>query len=415
VGEQLSGGEHDAQRRRIVRSLSSAVALGATGYIGTSTVSTLAGEALAGSPAWAGAPFAVAILGTAASVGLLSWVGSRPGRRPALTLGYASGAVAAVVAVLALAVGSLPLLLVAMLSLGAANASSQLSRYVGGDLYAGPERARAIGLVVWGATAGAVVGPNLVGPSGAAAEGAGLSPLAGAYVIAAICFALAAVVTHARLRPDPGEPAAGGSAATGVGSDAAVRGEPDGDHTVATALLVLVAGQVAMVMVMTMTPLHLRDHGHALSVVGLVLSAHTLGMFALSPISGRLAARFGPLPVVLAGFGLMAVAALLAALAPPNATGVLLVALFLLGFGWSLGFVAGSALLAGRLDAGSRARTQGGVDIAVWTSSALASFLAGPLVGLIGFAGLALLTASLIAIPVVLVVLVARRPALDPI
>ena len=87
---------------------------------------------------------------------------------------------------------------------------------------------------------------------------------------------------------------------------------------VLVALVTMVAGQVVMVLIMTMTPLHLSDHGHGLGTVGLVLSAHTFGMFALSPITGRLTDRFGSPRVIAAGLGTLAVAAVLAALAPPT-------------------------------------------------------------------------------------------------
>ena len=102
---------------------------------------------------------------------------------------------------------------------------------------------------------------------------------------------------------------------------------------------------------MTMTPLHMTDHGHDLSAVGIVLSAHIAGMYAFAPISGRLTDRFGSPPVIYGGMAILAVAAVLAAVAPAEDDRVLLVALFLLGFGWNLGYVAGSALLTeGRRD-----------------------------------------------------------------
>ena len=58
-----------------------------------------------------------------------------------------------------------------------------------------------------------------------------------------------------------------------------------------------------MVLIMTMTPLHMTEHGHGLGAVGLVISGHTFGMFGLSPISGRLTDRFGSVPVIFAGLG----------------------------------------------------------------------------------------------------------------
>ena len=145
-----------------------------------------------------------------------------------------------------------------------------------------------------------------------------------------------------------------------------------------------------------------------------MLSAHTLGMFALAPVSGRLTDRFGSMSIILAGFGLLVVAALLAALAPADGVGLLFVALFLLGFGWNLSFVAGSSLLAGRLPLADRARVQGAVDGIIWTSSAASSVAAGPLLAVLGYPALALIGAGLAVVPGLVVAARGRRPLPRP-
>ena len=161
----------------------------------------------------------------------------------------------------------------------------------------------------------------------------------------------------------------------------------------------MVAGQVVMVLIMTMTPLHLRDHGHGLETVGLVLSAHTFGMFALSPITGRLTDRFGSPRVIAAGLGTLAVAAVLAALSPPDGGALLTLALFLLGFGWNLGFVAGSALLTRGLALAERTRVQGVADGAIWSTAALASLSSGVIVAFASYTVLGLLAVALLVAP----------------
>lgn len=177
-------------------------------------------------------------------------------------------------------------------------------------------------------------------------------------------------------------------------------------------LVALVAGQVVMITIMTMTPVHLTEAGHGLGVIGLVLSGHTLGMFAFSPISGRLADRAGPLPIILAGFSLLAVASLLAASAPVEGGIVLVGALFLLGLGWNLNFVAGSALLTRGVPSGVRIRAQGATDALIWTSGAAASALAGVVLELTDYGVLSLAGAALVVIPVVLILI--DRDALVP-
>jgi len=154
-----------------------------------------------------------------------------------------------------------------------------------------------------------------------------------------------------------------------------------------------------MVLIMTMTPLHLSDHGHGLGTVGLVLSAHTFGMFALSPITGRLTDRFGSPRVIAAGLGTLAAAAVLAALAPPDGGALLTIALFLLGYGWNLGFVAGSALLTRGLALAERTRVQGVADGLIWSTAALASLSSGVIVAYASYTVLGLLAVALLVAP----------------
>lgn len=129
-----------------------------------------------------------------------------------------------------------------------------------------------------------------------------------------------------------------------------------------------------------------------METVGLVISAHTLGMFAFSPLSGRLTDRFGANAMILAGFSVLATAGVLAAVIPDSGVG-LAIPMFLLGVGWNLGFVAGSSLLASEAPLGDRARLQGASDAAVWATAALASFSAGYVVATASFAFLAVIGA----------------------
>jgi MFS family permease len=153
-------------------------------------------------------------------------------------------------------------------------------------------------------------------------------------------------------------------------------------------------------------------HGHDIGAVGLVLSGHTFGMYALSPITGRLTDRLGTGPVIAGGLGLLGLGALLAAVAPPEGGVLLFVALFILGYGWNLGFVAGSAHLAQGLAPGQGTRLEGVTDALVWSSAAAASLSSGLIVATAGFVTLALLGAGVALLAAVLVS--ARRRALAP-
>ncbi|MEA2518191.1 MAG: hypothetical protein QOF49_271, partial [Chloroflexota bacterium] len=306
-------------RRRTHWSLVAGVALGSTGHIAAATVSTIAAQHIAGSTAWSGAPGATVVLGAALGAVLLSQLMVRSGRRIGLAAGYAVGVVGAFVATAAVVAMSLPLLLVGTLLIGFGNASNQLSRYVAADLFPAARRASALGLVVWGATVGAVIGPNLAAPAARFATTLGLPDLAGAYLVPVAFVGAATILTLASLRPDPYALADArhdqpGGERTTPASLTAVLSRPN----VPVAIVALVTVQIVMVLIMTMTPLHMTEHGHDLAAVGLVLSGHTLGMYALSPLSGRLTDRAGSIAVILAGMAITAVASVLAALAPAD-------------------------------------------------------------------------------------------------
>jgi MFS family permease len=388
------------------------VALGSTGHIAASTVSSIAAQHIAGSTTWTGVPGAAVVLGAAAGAVGLSQVMVRFGRRIGLAAGYAIGVAGAFVATLAVVSASLPLLLVGTVLIGFGNASNQLSRYVAADLQPADRRASAIGIVVFGSTVGAVIGPNLAAPAGKLATMLGLPELAGAYLVPVVFVGAATLLTLIALRPDPyaladassrhDDPAGDRSTSASL---AAVLRRPN----VPVAVVSLVTVQVVMVLIMTMTPLHMTAHGHDLGAVGIVISGHTLGMFGLSPLTGRLTDRLGTIPVILAGMVVSAIAAILAAIAPPDGGILLFVALFLLGYGWNLGYVAGSALLTQGLSLAERTRVQGLTDGLIWSSAAAASLGSGVVVAAASFATLGLLGAALVVVPTMLVI--ARRSA----
>jgi MFS family permease len=400
----------DQLRQRTVWSLVAGVALGSVGYIAALTVATIVAKDLAGSAAWSGTPGAGVVLGSALGSALLSRLMVARGRRAGLTTGYLIGVLGAFVATAAVVGRSLPLLLVGMTLIGFGNSSGQLSRYTAADLYPPARRASAIGIVVWSATVGAVVGPNLVGWAGDLGQRIGLPPLAGTYLLPVVFVGAAALIVFTMLRPDPyelahrsGEPLLTGADATSLES---ILRRPH----VPVAIAALIAGQAVMVLIMTMTPLHMTDHGHGLGDVGLVISGHTFGMFALSPVSGRLTDRFGSPAVVLLGLGVLCFGAALSAVAPAEGGPLLLVALFLLGYGWNLGFVAGSALLTHGLGLAERTRLQGLTDALIWGSAAAASLGSGVVVATAGFTALGIMGAALVVVPAWL--LIVRRSAL---
>jgi MFS family permease len=345
----------------------------------------------------AGVPAAAVVLGAAVGATVLGAVMGRWGRRPGLVGGYAVGVLGALVAIAGIAADSFPVLLAGCVAIGFGNSSNQLSRYAAADMFPSNRRASAIGIVVWAATVGAVIGPNLIGISGDIATSLGLPRLAGPYLVPMVLVSAAAIMSFVLLRPDPRDladhevPVGGHVPPANLG---AVLRRP----SVSLAVLALIAGQFVMVLIMTMTPLHMTDHGHDLTAVGIVISGHVFGMFALAPISGRLTDRFGPLPIIAVGQVVILLSAVMSAVAAPADELVLLIALFLLGWGWNLGFVAGSSLLTGAVSVLERPRVQGVSDALIWSTSAIASVGSGLMVGAWGFPTLGILGAIIVGL-----------------
>ena len=127
----------------------------------------------------------------------------RWGRRLGLLLGLAVGVLGGGVVFVSVLAASIPLLLLGSAFTGFANAAGNLGRYIAADMASPERRASAIGLVVWGTTVGAVIGPNLTAPAGAVAVALGLPELAGPYGLTVIFIGLAWAVAALLLRPEP--------------------------------------------------------------------------------------------------------------------------------------------------------------------------------------------------------------------
>ena len=385
-------------RTRIVLFVS--VAFGSTGHLAAATVASIVGQALLGSAALSGAPGATVVFGAAVGAIGLSSIMARRGRRTGLTVGYLASVAGAVVATAAVVLRSFPLLLLGTFAIGFGNASNNLSRYAAADLVGPSRRAVAIGFVVWGSTVGGIVGPSLVPIGEAIAPGLGLPDLAGPYLIPIVFVTIAALLTTLLLRPDPFALAHESTIHEPTGEPAVPVREILMRPAVLAAVAALIAGQATMVLIMTMTPLHLTAHNHSLGTVGVVISGHVFGMFALAPVSGWITQRLGHLPTILLGTVVLVVASLLAGLAPPDSDAMLFVALFLLGWGWNLGFVAGSAMLSSGVELAERARVQGVADAVIWTTSALASLGSGAVVAAAGFSTLGFIGVAIVLAPV---------------
>jgi MFS family permease len=407
----------DAVQRRVLAVLSLAQILGGVGVATSISVGALVGTRLSGSEGVGGLALTAMVLGAALAAVVLSRVATRSGRRPAVALGYGAGAIGGAGSAAAVALGSAPLLLAALVLLGAATAAGLSARFAATDLAEPGRRARALALVVWATTVGAVAGPNLAGPAQVFGVVLGLPPDAGPFALCAVSLGAAAGLVFAGLRPDPlrlarriaAGDAPGGSVVRPVhGRDvrAALRASPYARLGLAGVAL----GHLVMVGLMSMTPVHMDHGGASLQLIGLVISVHVAGMYALSPLFGWLADRLGRVPVLAGAAVLLLGAGVLCAVADPHATALLAAGLVVLGLGWSGCLIAGSTLLTESLPQVVRPRAQGLADVTMNVAGAAAGIAAGLTVAVSSFAVLGVVSA-LIVVPFLLVATALRTGA----
>jgi MFS family permease len=240
--------------------------------------------------------------------------------------------------------------------------------------------------VVWASTIGAAGGPFLMAPSQAWASAIGLPAVAGPFLLAlAAVFGALLSASYIRVGHPADQPESDRRE-----NAAATRRTP-----VVLAAGVMIVGHLVMVALMSAVPVHTHHLGEGLGLLGVMLSAHTLGMFALSPLTGWLIDRSGPRPVMLAGLALLLVSAVLT-----TQTGLVFTpALFLLGYAWNLCYLGGSAQLLGT-------SLESKVESSIWAISAVAA-LSSPWLYTLG--GYPLLTLISAVLAVSLLVLVIRR------
>ena len=399
-------------QRRTLRVLVASQVLGGVAVASGIAVGGLLAEDVGGSASVAGLAQTATVLGAALLAVPLARAADATGRRTALGTGYTLGLLGAVLAVAAALLGSLALLLVGMLLFGGGTASNLQARFAATDAAPAAGRGRALSVVVWATTVGAVAGPNLLGVSGGVARSVGVPSLAGPFLLSVVAFAAAAFAVAALLRPDPLR-AARAVVARGAGGPA----RPRLRQTVEVVarlpdarlgLVAVVTAHAVMVAVMVMTPVHLGHGGASLTVVGVVISAHVAGMYGASPVMGWTADRFGRVRTIGAGAAVLALALLLAAVADAEDPTLVGIALALLGLGWSACLVAGSTLLSESVPEDVRTSVQGTSDLAMGLGAALAGALAGPVLALAGYATLTAVSGVLL-VPVLLLALARRR------
>lgn len=410
-------------QRRVLRVLVLAQIFGGAGLAAGVSVGALLAKDLLGSTSSAGLPAALFTAGSAAAAVGVGRLSDRFGRRVGLASGFAVGAFGGAGVAAAAVTSNVPLLLVSLVVYGAGTATNLQCRYAGADLALESGRGRAVSRVLVATTVGAVAGPTLLQFTGNVAETAGLPRLSGPFLLASAAYAMAGTVLGALLRPDPlltarrlhraenvvTAPVADAPGAPAADHDSFVVQPPRRGPLVLAASGMIIA-QSVMVAVMTMTPVHLEDHHHGLGVVGTIIGLHIAAMYLPSPLTGRLVDAYSPAPVTTAGGSVLIAAAVVAA-AAGGSPAVLAVALVLLGLGWNLSLVGGTAMVTDLTTLDDRARTQGTVDLGVALAGATGGLASGAVLAATSFRVLGL-GAAAVATLVVITATAARNRSL---
>lgn len=366
---------------------------GGAGLAAGITVGALLAQQMLGTDAYAGLPAAMFTMGSAVAAFFVGKLSQKYGRRVGLAGGFIVGGLGAIGVVMAALTNSIILLLVSLLIYGAGTATNLQARYAGTDLANKKQRATAISITMVMTTFGAVAGPNLVGVMGRFAHSIGIPELAGPFILSATAFILAGLVLFVMLRPDPLLIA---NMIETYKQEHTYKGQPvieeaiENKRGITVGAIVMILTQVVMVAIMTMTPVHMGHHGHGLSAAGLVIGFHVGAMYLPSLVTGMLIDKIGRTTMSIAGGVILLAAGVIAAIAPSDSLILLIVALSLLGLGWNLGLISGTAQIVDATIPSTRAKTQGKIDVFIALAGASGGAMSGMVVANSSYAALSL-------------------------
>jgi MFS family permease len=369
MSEQFSADQMAEIQRRTLRTLTLGQVVGAAALSSSVTVGAFVVQEILGDQTpWGGIATATTTVGTAVMAQVLTRFMMRKGRRPGLQTGYGLATIGAITAAFGVEMDNLPLFLIGLFLFGNGQAANLLP----------DERARAMSRIVFASTFGAVFAPMLIGPAEAAGqEWFGLHKYTGPWILSAIVLFLAFVNISLQLRPDPLVTAGG----IREKSDAKLPSISEALQIIMRspkgrlALSSMVVSQVAMVAIMTMTPVHMKLHGHE-NISQFVVSLHIAGMYAFSPFVGRYADKKGTIAAVYVGAITLVAATVLSAVSGESSI-ILFPALWLLGIGWNFGLIGGSSMLLESVTSEERVTVQGSADLMMSFCGGMAGLSSG--------------------------------------
>ncbi len=312
------------------------VAFSSTGFIAAVTITVLAAREVSSNPYLIGFPNALGVGGAVIGTQLFDKMSQKYSRNKALSNTFLIGSFGGLIQIYSLMIDSFLLLLLGAFILGIGQSAALQTRYVASFVASESFKATALSLAVWFSVFGSIFGPRLVGEYSEIFNGWFGSDLIVGYFIAASGMLLAALSVSIFSQKD-----------STLNKKLVVEKSLKLSQLDSTAKLltkILVLNHFVMVLIMSATPLHVQDIGETIKLVGTIISYHTLGMFLLSPVLGKLVDKYGnKLFATIGGFILI-----FSCIVSLFNTDVLFlkIGLYLLGLGWNFTYIATSSAIS---------------------------------------------------------------------
>lgn len=335
------------------------------------SVNGLAGLLLAPDPHWATLPVTSFVLGGALSTLPISLLMQRQGRPTGFAVGCLAAICGALLAAVAIASGSFALLCLGTFVFGIYNASGQYLRFAAADLCRPGQQARAMSWVLAGGMLGAFLGPALSRVTLDLVGTHFLGTYLGLIGVALLVFAVTRVLRFPPMAPP--------AAHAGRARLPDLLRRPDYVLAVAASA----GAWSTMNLLMTASPLAMQACGYPFADAAFALQWHMVGMYAPMLVSGLVIERIGIRPAMI--LGILGISGCAGIALAGHSVSHFVIALALLGVGWSLLFSAGNALLTRQYQAHEKGLAQGVHDALMFTSMVASSLLAGRAVTLTGW------------------------------
>lgn len=314
-----------------ISSLLISVGFSSIGFIAAVTVTALAAREVSDNPLFVGFPNALGVGGGVLGTQIYYFLSKKYSRYVALSITFFVGGLGGLISLYSLILDSFLLLLVGAFILGIGHSATLQTRYAASFVSSEKFKATSLALAVWFSVFGSVFGPRLVGTYSDFFDSLYGSDLIVGYIIAMFGMSLAGLAIMSFTSKK--------SILRQVQIKEAFKPKDSSSHKEGNLLtLLLVLNHFVMVVVMSATPLHIKDIGESVQLVGVIISYHTLGMFLLSPILGKLVDRNGYRNFTFIGSGILLLSCCLTFL---NSSPLFLkIGLYLLGLGWNFNYVA---------------------------------------------------------------------------